>query len=153
MSASPEERKKYLAWAVAERRRKLKEMAVEYKGGRCMDCGYQKCQAALHFHHRDPAQKEFGVSVNGMTRTWEAIRVELDKCDLICANCHAERHEAEDAVVREAKRAEVRKCVPAKPKAKLVHGTRNGYNFHGCRCVECKKASSDAHREWRSRKA
>ncbi len=48
--------------------------------------------SALHFHHRNPAEKEFSLSVRGMTRSWDKYKAELDKCELLCANCHAETH-------------------------------------------------------------
>ena len=78
--------------AVTKRRRKLKQIAVEYKGGQCSRCGYNKNIAAMDFHHRDPTQKDFGIACNGNTMSWAKMKVELDKCDLVCANCHREIH-------------------------------------------------------------
>ena len=78
--------------AVSKRRKTLRAKAIEYKGGKCKKCGYNKCPAALDFHHRDPSTKSFGISSKGMTRSFEKIKEELDKCDLICANCHREIH-------------------------------------------------------------
>lgn len=78
--------------AVTKRRKKLKIMSVEYKGGKCEKCGYNKCTDALDFHHVDPTQKDFGLSMRGMTRSWEKIKQELDKCILVCSNCHREIH-------------------------------------------------------------
>jgi endogenous inhibitor of DNA gyrase (YacG/DUF329 family) len=66
--------------------------AVDYKGGSCIKCGYNKCKEALEFHHRDPSQKEFGIGHKGITRSWENLQKELDKCDMLCANCHREVH-------------------------------------------------------------
>ena len=77
---------------VTERRRKLKQMAVEYKGGKCEKCGYSKCINALEFHHLDPSQKDFGIGTNGHTRSWERTKIELDKCIMVCSNCHREIH-------------------------------------------------------------
>ena len=79
--------------AVARRRKKLRDMAREYKGGKCMICGYDKCQRALSFHHLDPKKKSFGISEKGLTRSWDKIKEELDKCILICSNCHMEVHD------------------------------------------------------------
>jgi hypothetical protein len=62
---------------------------VAYKGGKCRRCGYDKCIRALHFHHRDPAVKSFEIGGN-ISCTWTVLQPELDKCDLLCANCHAE---------------------------------------------------------------
>lgn len=79
---------------VDKRRKKLKLMSVEYKGSQCSLCGYSKCIAALQFHHRDPATKLFNIS-HCHTRSWESIKAELDKCDILCANCHAEKEYSE----------------------------------------------------------
>lgn len=77
--------------AVVKRRHKLKQRAVEYKGGKCQYCGYMQCIAALEFHHRDPGAKEFQVT--NQTRSWGRVKFELDKCDIVCANCHREIHQ------------------------------------------------------------
>lgn len=78
--------------AVSRRRKELKVKAVEYLGGRCMKCGYNKCVAALDFHHKNEEEKDFGIAAKGVTRSWDKVRAELDKCDLLCANCHREYH-------------------------------------------------------------
>jgi hypothetical protein len=67
-------------------------MAIEYKGGRCQICGYNRCSEALEFHHPDPTQKDFGISQKGYTRSWEKVKEETDKCILLRANCHREVH-------------------------------------------------------------
>lgn len=84
------DRREELIKAVAKRRRKIKELSIEYKGGKCQTCGYSKCAAALELHHIDPQEKSFGVADKGYTRSWEKVKAELDKCILLCANCHRE---------------------------------------------------------------
>jgi predicted HNH restriction endonuclease len=79
--------------AVVKRRKKLKDMAIEYGGGKCQVCGYDRCKRALSFHHKEPSQKDFGLSSRGLTRSWEKTKIEIDKCILVCANCHMEIHE------------------------------------------------------------
>lgn len=79
--------------AVVKRRKKLKDMAIEYGGGKCQVCGYDRCKRALSFHHKEPSQKDFGLSSRGLTRSWEKTKTEIDKCILVCANCHMEIHE------------------------------------------------------------
>lgn len=81
--------------AVTRKRQAIKVKAVEYKGGECFRCGYSKSVKALQFHHIEPHKKDFGVSTKGFTRSWEKLKVELDKCNLVCSNCHAEIHEEE----------------------------------------------------------
>lgn len=79
--------------AVLNRRRKLKEMAVEYKGGKCQNpqCNYNKYIGALEFHHPN-SDKEFGLSSKGYTISWERMKKELNKCIILCSNCHKETH-------------------------------------------------------------
>lgn len=86
------DRAKYNIRAVAKRRKKIKAMAIEYKGGKCQICGYCKYVGALDFHHKDETKKSFGLGTNGLTRSWAKTKVELDKCILVCANCHREIH-------------------------------------------------------------
>lgn len=87
------DRAKYLVQAVSKRRKRLGEMAREYKGGKCIICEYSKSSRALVFHHLNPEEKDFGLSSRGLTRSWERIKQELDKCVLLCANCHMELHD------------------------------------------------------------
>lgn len=70
-------------------RRRLKREAVAYKGGKCVQCGYSKCLAALSFHHRDRNTKMFHLSQSQKT-SLASVKEELDKCDLLCMNCHME---------------------------------------------------------------
>jgi len=74
--------------AVNKRRRMLKEKAVAYLGGKCEKCGYDKYIGALEFHHK--YDKNFGISARGLTRSWKKLKIELDKCSLLCSNCHKE---------------------------------------------------------------
>jgi len=76
---------------VNRRRFRLKLKAIKYKGGKCIQCGYSKCPSALDFHHRNLEEKDFSLSSNWM-RSWERIKKELDKCDLLCCRCHQELH-------------------------------------------------------------
>ena len=84
--------KKCAIEAVQKRRDLIKEKAIEYKHGKCCICGYSKCKDALEFHHIDPNTKEFGIGEKGYTRSWEKVKNELDKCVLLCSNCHREVH-------------------------------------------------------------
>ena len=84
------QKRKIASERVRSRRRTLKEMSVRYKGGVCCICGYDRCISALEFHHVKPDEKSFGLSARGFTRSWPAIKDELDKCILVCSNCHRE---------------------------------------------------------------
>lgn len=65
--------------------------AIQYLGGKCKDCSGVFHHAVFEFHHRDPTQKDFDWS-KLRKRSRSAITDELDKCDLLCANCHRLRH-------------------------------------------------------------
>ena len=71
--------------------KKRKQKAIDYKGGKCESCGYDKYFGALEFHHTDPSQKDADW---GKMRLWSWSKVteELDKCQCLCANCHREVH-------------------------------------------------------------
>ena len=66
----------------------LKSKYIKYKGGKCSICGYDKCIAALDFHHIDPSIKENRIGHLPQNKVYK----ELDKCILICSNCHRELH-------------------------------------------------------------
>lgn len=70
----------------------IKKWALEYKGSKCEICGYNKCSEALDFHHKNPKEKDFSLSDRNLILDWQEIKKELDKCSLICANCHREIH-------------------------------------------------------------
>lgn len=67
---------------------KEKKKSIAYKGGKCLVCGYNKCESALEFHHLDPDNK---IDIKDH---WSFIRSvpELDKCVLLCCRCHRELH-------------------------------------------------------------
>lgn len=58
----------------------------------CLTCSYRRFLGALEFHHRDPIQKLFALTTGMKSRPWDEITTEIDKCDLLCANCHRELH-------------------------------------------------------------
>ncbi len=77
--------------AVIEWRKRTKIKLVEYKGGKCQLCDYSKSLNALHFHHLDPNEKDFSIS--GKSLSFDKLKSEVDKCILVCSNCHSEIHE------------------------------------------------------------
>ncbi|HZA89569.1 MAG TPA: HNH endonuclease signature motif containing protein [Solirubrobacterales bacterium] len=74
---------------MTRRKQKVKRLLVEEAGGCCSICGYDSCIVNLHFHHVDPNEKAFILSSN-TTKALDTYRDELDKCVLVCANCHGE---------------------------------------------------------------
>jgi hypothetical protein len=75
------------------RQLKFKTQCVNYKGGRCEKCGYDRYVGALDFHHKDPNEKEFCISRIKSRLFDEKVIQELDKCELLCSNCHRELHQ------------------------------------------------------------
>lgn len=73
----------------AEGKVELKKKMIQYKGGKCVRCGYNKHYGSLDFHHRDETEKEFSL---GNAQGFSSSLEELDKCDLLCSNCHREVH-------------------------------------------------------------
>lgn len=75
-------------YGVDKKRLDNKFKSVSYKGGRCEICGFKGLPACFDFHHINPNEKEFSISSQPHTRSWERTKKELDKCQLLCANCH-----------------------------------------------------------------
>lgn len=76
-----------------------KEKLIAQKGGKCQNCGYDKCLRALSFHHRNPEEKLFTMDTRMIRgRKWETVLAEAEKCDLLCANCHMEIHAEESNI-------------------------------------------------------
>lgn len=88
---------------------------IDYLGGACAICGTTE---RLEFHHKEPAQKESGVG-QLLSRRWDVLVAELDKCELRCDEHHKEFHSA-------------------------AHGTTTLYH-RGCRCEECRAAYKTFH--------
>jgi len=77
---------------ISEQRRKIKRKLIDYSGGKCVKCGYSKCNSALAFHHINPNEKEFAVGC-GVTVSYDTHKLECDKCLVLCHNCHSEFHD------------------------------------------------------------
>jgi hypothetical protein len=68
-----------------------KQEAILYLGGKCMDCKGVFHSAIYQFHHLDPRTKDIDWK-KIKRRSFEQMKPELDKCVLLCANCHVLRH-------------------------------------------------------------
>tara|TARA_R110000744_G_C19128089_1_gene536733 strand:+ start:98 stop:556 length:459 start_codon:yes stop_codon:yes gene_type:complete len=74
-------------------RKRRKVEFVNQLGGECKVCGYKKCVEVLCFHHIDPETKSFSItSALANPKKKELIQEEVNKCILLCANCHGEYH-------------------------------------------------------------
>lgn len=79
-----------------ERRRENKIRAVNYLGGECERCGLTSpYYSVFDFHHRNPEEKEADPGTL-LHRSWEVVFNEINKCMLLCANCHRIVHELEN---------------------------------------------------------
>lgn len=76
----------HLNW---RKERKLK--AIKYLGGKCEHYGLIDITDVYDFHHVDPSQKD-DIMASIMERKWEVIEIELNKCILLCSNCHRREH-------------------------------------------------------------
>lgn len=84
--------KNCLNTSVVVRQQNYKKQCVEYKGGKCEFCGYNRYYGALEFHHKDPSKKDFSIAdLRHVTFNEQTIK-ELDKCLMLCATCHREEH-------------------------------------------------------------
>ena len=81
--------------SVMRNQRRKKQHAVDIFGGKCCICGYNKCIEALDFHHLNKDEKEEKPSLAILRWSFDKAKKELDKCILVCSNCHREIHAAE----------------------------------------------------------
>lgn len=139
--------------AVLSYRKRIKERAIAYKGGGCLVCGYKKCVRSLVFHHVDPHKKERGMGT-GNTVAWDRLVIELEKCVLLCANCHGEVHEGlldltshlfKNPTPEEGKKlleeAEIPELRPTKPKLPPLLGQKEWVEpeswAQSHKCLDC----------------
>ena len=76
---------------VKNHRKKRKRDIIYIMGDKCCICGYNKCQSALELHHLKPEEKDFTIGQT-LNKDLKVILKELQKCVLVCANCHREIH-------------------------------------------------------------
>ncbi len=117
---------------VVSYRRRVKIKLIAYKGGKCSICGYNKdCPSAYCFHHTDPNTKDFTISK--YAGSFEKIKLEADKCILVCANCHAEEH---DKIIKKLK--QLNNIIEIEPKPRRAKGE--------AKCKECNEQFNPSRR-------
>ena len=84
------------AQSIVLKRKKLKRKCVEWGGNKCNDCGEVFPDCVFDFHHlEEDRNNQKDKTIGHMThacRPWQVIQEELDKCVMLCANCHRIRH-------------------------------------------------------------
>jgi len=124
--------------AVMNWRNRTKLKLVEYKGGKCQRCGYDKLiPSVFEFHHRNSEEKDF--TIGGKSWSYERLKKEVDKCDMLCRNCHAETHDELIQESRQLRMEAVKKKVVTKRKCpqckKEFTPPGNKYKFCSVSCV------------------
>jgi len=76
----------------SQRQAEFKALCVEYKGNKCQHCGLVDEPCIYDFHHREPEKKDFSISRKRGFNMTNKVKAELDKCDLLCSNCHRKEH-------------------------------------------------------------
>ena len=74
----------------AKRRAEIKQFIDAYKQAGCILCGESTLEC-LDFHHTDPNEKEFNIASNRL-KDLERVKAEIEKCVVVCANCHRKIH-------------------------------------------------------------
>jgi hypothetical protein len=106
--------------------------AINLLGGKCSKCSYDKYTGALQFHHVNPSEKDFGLSKDAFTKSWETIQKEIEKCILLCGNCHAEEEHKLNFVEQE-KQKEICKY---KHCNNVIVGRQSNAEFCGIKCKQ-----------------
>lgn len=78
--------------SVSNFRQRRKKTLLKICGEKCALCGYNKVVNALEFHHIYPEKKSYGISSSGNCHSLQKDITEIQKCILVCANCHREIH-------------------------------------------------------------
>jgi hypothetical protein len=75
----------------------IKQVSVEYLGGKCTDCHQEFPLVVYDFHHTNPLEKDHTPSKLISNGSLEGISKEINKCVLLCSNCHRVRHGKNDS--------------------------------------------------------
>jgi hypothetical protein len=125
-----------------------KDYAVKQFGGKCQICGYSKCLAALEFHHVDPSDKKFSPSSIIRRLKWEDALEELQKCILICANCHREFHYSNESLdFKKFLRTWVKKNCTLCSTEYLTYRIEQKFCSNECSSMSQRKVSRPTHSE------
>lgn len=94
--------KKYLP-RMMEMRKEIKKKCVLYKGNICARCNTKNLPICCYsFHHTNPEEKSFEIGDGNILKDWERLKIELDKCIMLCFNCHQITHFGEDKLIEDS---------------------------------------------------
>lgn len=131
----------------AEGHRRLKIKAVDYAGGSCRKCDYSRYVGALEFHHLEPEHKDFTISqwISRHHVFDERLKKEIDKCILLCSNCHKETHATDKGIdetyFRTLKISQTKTKNLRKPRQTIPCVCGNQMYLNAKKCIRCEKAS------------
>ena len=77
-------------WTPKLHRQRNKLKAVQYLGGKCLDCGIDDVRVLEFDHAKNPRNGKLTVS-SYLQGSWRRLQLHVDECELVCANCHAIR--------------------------------------------------------------
>lgn len=91
-------KEKYLT-AIRQRKQNLKELIRQEKMKPCKDCNTSYPYYVMQFDHTGDDKNGHIARAVSNGWSWDKIKAEIDKCDVVCANCHAIRTHIRAAVV------------------------------------------------------
>lgn len=125
---------------------KRKIYFINYLGGKCENCGYDKNISAFHFHHKDPKLKEFQLDMRQMSnKSFDDLEKEINKCSLLCSNCHMELHNPELNIEDVNLRLEENNSNKLKPNKKVKNYCECGKEIlsYSKRCKDCENKARE----------
>lgn len=94
------DKNKFLEYQRKRRQKRINYLRQIRKNGCCAFCGWKEHPEILNFHYLDPSSKEFGFSGSEIGNVkLEKLQQEIDKCILLCPNCHTWLHFQENAKI------------------------------------------------------
>ena len=126
------EYRKYMREYMARRYERRVAEVIVLLGGKCVKCGDDKKK--LQFDHVDPSRKTFTITARLAGISVEKLKLELEKCQLLCVDCHMIKSVEESG----------------KFLARGTHGTVSAYRYCGPpKCFSCRAANSENARKWK----
>lgn len=117
-----------MAEYMRNRRATRRNAIINLLGGECTECSSKE---NLEINHIDRSLKSFTLSGKGLDKKWETVLTEVNKCELLCKECHLEKTRIQYKN-KEIKQWNDNKHLP------YIHGTTRTYSEQACRCEDCR---------------